>query len=142
MAYAKQVLDPRSLVTNSKTTVTAISKKMKNEKVRNIFVIKGRKPIGIVRDVDIIYKVVAKGLNPKEVKAEQIMTTPAPVVDHKAGVVEVAKLMAEKGVRRVLLMEGDKIIGNVTAGEAIKILSHVPPGAVREAVEAMCAHKF
>ena len=142
MGYAKELIDSRMLVTDSETTVTDVCKKMADENVRNIFVIKGGKPVGLVRDIDIIFKVIAKDLNPKEVKVEQIMTAPAPMIDHKAGLVEVAKLMAEKGVRRVLLMEGDKMIGSITAAEVLRVLSFIPAREVREAIQKIYPSKM
>ena len=124
------IADRRVLTVDSDATVADVCKKMANENVRNVFVIKGDKPIGVVRDIDIICKVVARGLFPQVVRVGEIMVSPPPMLDHKARVTQAARLMAETGVRRVLLMDGNKIVGSVTAGAVLSTLSYVPAGDV------------
>ena len=124
------ITDRRLLFVDIDATVSDVCKKMANENVRNVFVMKGDKPIGVVRDIDIICKVVGRGLFPQVVRVSEIMISPPPMLDHKATVTQAARLMADTGVRRVLLMDGNKIVGSVTAGGVLRTLSYVPAGDV------------
>ena len=69
-------------------------------------------PIGIVTEWDVLVKVVAAGRDPADVRLEAVMTHgPLVSVDGKAGIDQVAQTMAEKRTRRVLVVEGGKVIG-------------------------------
>ncbi len=69
-------------------------------------------PIGIVTEWDVLAKVVAAGRDPADVRLESVMTHgPLVSVDEKAGIDQVAQTMAEKGTRRVLVVEAGKVIG-------------------------------
>jgi signal-transduction protein with cAMP-binding, CBS, and nucleotidyltransferase domain len=83
-------------------------------------------PIGVVRDWDIVTRVVALNLDPDTVNVDQIMHTPVASVKVDAEVAEIAAVMAESGVRRVLVMEEGKVLGTITA-EAL--LSHYGLGS-------------
>ena len=131
------IADHRILTVNSETTVADVSKKMLDEDVRNLFVVKDGKPIGVVRDIDIVFKVVARDLNPNRVRAEQITLSPAPILDHKARVLDAARIMVEKRVRRILLMDREKIVGSVSAGDVLKELSYIPTGDNGETIKKL-----
>lgn len=105
---------------------------MAQKSIRNIFVIRKGEPIGLVRDWDIITRVVAFNLDPDMVRVDEIMYTPAPTVAPDAELSQIATLMAESGVRRVLVKEGDKILGSITAGSLLSIVSSFPKTPLRE----------
>jgi CBS domain-containing protein len=44
-------------------------------------VVKGGEPVGIITERDIIYKVVAAGLSPQEVKVKDVMSSPVETIE-------------------------------------------------------------
>ena len=54
---------------------------MVEKSVRNVFVMKDGKPVGLVRDWDIVRRVVAPNLNPEAVKVDEIMCAPVVSVN-------------------------------------------------------------
>ncbi len=73
------------------------------------------RPIGIVTEWDILAKVVAEGRDPARVSLEEIMTRSLVYVDANEGIDRVAEIMAEKGVRRVLVEKDGKVLGVIRA---------------------------
>jgi len=73
------------------------------------------KPIGMVTERDITYKVVAKGLNPRKVKVGEIMSTPLVEVDPDADLVTAAKIMDEHKIRRLAVIRKGILYGVISA---------------------------
>ena len=69
---------------------------------------------GIVTERDIIYRAVAKSLGMYKAKIKKIMTTPLITVDKQTSCIEAIKIMREKSLRRLPVLEQGKIIGVVT----------------------------
>ncbi|MFQ5802276.1 MAG: cyclic nucleotide-binding/CBS domain-containing protein [Candidatus Methylomirabilales bacterium] len=71
-------------------------------------------PEGMMTKRDIISKVVSHGKDPKTLKVQDVMTTGLITVPPDYPLADAARLMSEKGIRRVLVREGGKITGIVS----------------------------
>lgn len=69
---------------------------------------------GIVTERDIIYRAVAKSLGMYKANIKKIMSTPLITVDKHTSCIEAIKLMREKSLRRLPILEQGNIIGIVT----------------------------
>jgi malate dehydrogenase (oxaloacetate-decarboxylating) len=80
--------------------------------------------VGIVTEWDYVSKIVSEAKNPQDVKLGDIMSTNLVTAKASEGFDAVAKLMAERGVRRILVTtdDGKKIIGVITARTILKNL--------------------
>ena len=79
-------------------------------------------PEGIVTEWDVMAKVVAEGRDAEGVLLEEIMTRELVSVDAKTGLDQVAQLMARTAIRRVLVMEGDRVLRVITAATMLRRL--------------------
>ncbi len=73
---------------------------------------------GIVTKTDIIYKVAAKGLDPKQVRICDIMTKPCIVVNPDLSTKSVAQLFANTGIRRAPIIR-DKLLGIISTTDLL-----------------------
>jgi isocitrate dehydrogenase len=71
-------------------------------------------PEGMMTKRDIISKVVSHGKDPKTLNVQDVMTTSLITVPPDYPLADAARLMSEKGIRRVLVRQGSKIIGIVS----------------------------
>lgn len=69
---------------------------------------------GMMTKRDIISKVVSHGKDPKTLNVQDVMTTNLITVPPDYPLADAARLMSEKGIRRVLVRQGGKIIGIVS----------------------------
>jgi CBS domain-containing protein len=53
-------------------------------------------------------------LAPETLTARQIMTSPVIKINENASIDEAAKLMAKKGVKRLLITDNEKLVGILT----------------------------
>jgi CBS domain-containing protein len=77
-------------------------------------VTKGESPVGIITERDILYKIVAAGLIPQQVKAKDVMSAPLETIDESAKVRDAIAKMSSLGIRRLGVTRNGKIIGMVT----------------------------
>ena len=65
------------------------------------------RPIGVVTDRDIVVRAVARGMNPLEMTAADVMTSPALTVTLDTRADECAEVLADRRVRRVPVINDD-----------------------------------
>ncbi len=72
--------------------------------------------VGIVTDRDIVLRNVAKGQDPNQ-RISSVMTTKVTSVSPDMDVHEVADLMAEHQIRRLPVIENNKLVGIIAIGD-------------------------
>jgi CBS domain-containing protein len=70
-----------------------------------------KQPVGVVTDRDIVCRAVATGLNPLDLTAGDCMSTPIVTVTEDMSTEECCRLMEDKLVRRVPVVDG---LGSIT----------------------------
>ncbi len=102
------------------TSIHEIARIMRNKNIGSVLVKISEIDWGIVTERDIITKVVARGINPKEVKAKDIMTELVVTIDAEAPISKASELLNIHHVRRLPVMKDGEIIGMVTARDVAK----------------------
>ncbi|MCK4618969.1 MAG: CBS domain-containing protein [Desulfobacterales bacterium] len=109
----QEVMTTKIEFVDADRTVYDAVEKMVDRRIRSLMVrfpVKGLNH-GIITARDIVFKVLAKGLDPKDIKVSEIASKPAICVDKNANINEVASLMENKKVARILVCDGEEIIG-------------------------------
>jgi CBS domain-containing protein len=113
--YARDIVETDFIVLDRKTTVLEAAIKMKERKHGYVIVGSSEKPEGIVTEWDVIAKVVAEKKDPSVTTLDEIMTKELVSVDADEEIARLSKIMAEKGIRRILVTEKGKVLGIVSA---------------------------
>ncbi|MEM0075803.1 MAG: CBS domain-containing protein [Conexivisphaerales archaeon] len=122
--YAKDIVDRDFIALPRSTTVLEAAKIMKEK--RHGFVVittEDGRPEGIVTEWDLVSKIIAEEKNPNEVRLEDIMTKEVISVKANDGIDYVAKVMTDKMIRRLLVLENDKVLGFITSRTIVKNLN-------------------
>lgn len=113
---AKDIIEKEFLTFSRDTTASDAARLMKAKRHGYAIVTSHTgSPEGIVTEWDYLSKIVAESRDPSKIKLGDIMTSELVSVDANVGLDQVAQLMTQKGVRRVLVMKDAKVIGVVTA---------------------------
>ncbi len=89
------------------------------------------RPIGVVTDRDICCRVVARGVDPRDVTAKECMTAPAITVLTTAAMDECCKLMAQYRIRRVPVVDTEgRLCGIVAQADVARTMSEQRLGAM------------
>ncbi len=91
---------------------------MKEKRLRALVVERNHEndAYGIVTETDIVYKVVAYGKDPKQVRIYKIMSKPCIIVNPELSIEYVARLFANTGIRRAPVIQG-KLLGIISVTE-------------------------
>ncbi len=87
---------------------------MKDNGSTEAIVVEGEVPVGIITERDILFKVVAAGLYPQQVKSREVMSTPLESVEDSSKVGDAIAKMSRLGIRRLGVTKDRKIVGMIT----------------------------
>ncbi|RJR53190.1 MAG: CBS domain-containing protein [Desulfobacteraceae bacterium] len=89
---------------------------MVNRRIRSVVVMApGTESVdGVVTARDVVFKVLAKGLNPKNVKVSDIASRPIVCASGEMDFEDVATLMEKSNIARVFICEEGKVRGLVS----------------------------
>ena len=105
--------NPRTVSPNDSIQVAA--RIMREEDCGVVPVVENGRPVGIVTDRDIVIRAVAGGAGDKSVR--EIATTDLVFVKPDASTKDAEKLMSERQVRRLPVVENGRLIGIVSLGD-------------------------
>src|SRR3989338_9574788 len=98
---------------------------MDEKSIGSALIEENRRVIGIVTERDILRKIVAKGKNPDKVKVKDIMNNPVITIDANEDISEASKIMDEKRIRRLIVVENGQIVGKITANSISRNLKYM-----------------
>ena len=113
--YARDILQKDFLTISAESSVFEGAKAMRGTKHGFALVGTPAEPEGIVTEWDIVCKVVSEGRDPQRISMGEIMTKDLLSLEGSAPLSTVSQLMTEKGVRRLLVKEGNQVIGYITS---------------------------
>ncbi len=129
----------RDIVTaNSRRTVFEAAVTMTERRVGCLIVISGDHPVGIITERNVLRRVVAAGLDPKAVTVAEIMSKPLVTTSPDTTVRDAARMMVKQGVRRLPVVEDERLVGILTSTDLAKYLSESRQtlGSVLDLVDA------
>jgi CBS domain-containing protein len=99
---------------DSDDSVADAARMMQKTGATEAVVMRDDEPIGIVTERDILYKVVAAGLDSSTTEVRDVMSAPVATVDSGAKVADAIAKMSKLGVRRLGVTRKGNLIGLVT----------------------------
>ena len=114
----KDIMTKGVLSVDSKMNVNEAAKMMEDEDVGAIIVVENNTPIGIITDRDFAVKIVAHAY-PITTSVKKIMSSPLIGVNPEESVWTVADLMYTRKVRKIPVIDEDKVVGIVTATDLV-----------------------
>jgi CBS domain-containing protein len=107
------------LMASPETTVRQAAKLMASKNVGAVLVVENEQLIGIFSERDVVFRVVAKGLDPKTTSLSQVMTSDPKTLEPGKSYGHALLLMQENGFRHVPVVEDGKPIGIVSSRNAM-----------------------
>ena len=109
------------MIDHDKSALEA-AKIMAEKGISSVFVVKDGQPIGIVSERDFIKKICAKDRPIAEVKIGDIMSKILTTADPETPIEVAVQRMVNHKIRRLPIMDGDKLIGIITVTDLAKHL--------------------
>lgn len=88
---------------------------MSGNMIGSVIITRDDHPLGIITEMDLVERVIARGSNPEKTVARDIMSSPVSVVDPRSDIMEAARKMAKYRIRRLVVVDKGKMAGIVTS---------------------------
>ena len=118
----KDVMTKALVSVDPTTTLNQISKMMAQGGMGSILVKKDGMPSGIITDRDFAIKVASKGVS-LDTQVEQIATFPLETINANDSILNAAKIMSAKKIRKLVVSEDGKIVGIITSTDLVNQLA-------------------
>lgn len=100
-------------------TLDKVASKMKAHQIGCV-VVKNTETLGIITEGDVV-DAIAAGKDPTKTKAKSIMSSQLVTVAPTDDVINVAHMMSKYNLRRVPVVEGDKLVGIATSHDILRV---------------------
>ncbi len=118
----KEIMTREVCTVKRKESLLEAAKKMLEYGVGSVVVVENGRPVGIVTEKDILYKVVSKNRVPSDVKIEEIMSTPLITIKPTTSLREATDIMKKRGIRRLPVVDDNgNLIGIVTDNDILSV---------------------
>src|SRR3954469_13500999 len=85
-----------------------------------LLVMDGERLVGMLSERDYTRKVMLRGKRSRETTVAEIMSTDLKVVSPREAVQDCLRLMTDKRIRHLPVLDGDKVIGIISIGDLVK----------------------
>ena len=99
--------------------IAAAARKMRDNKVGALMVMKNDTLSGIFTERDLMSRVVAEGLDPEKVKVSEAMTSSIATVPLETPIREAANIMSQNRIRHLPVFEEGKLYGVISVGDIL-----------------------
>lgn len=99
--------------------IAAAARKMRDNKVGALMVMKNDTLSGIFTERDLMSRVVAEGLNPEKVQVSEAMTSSIATVPLETPIREAANIMSQNRIRHLPVLEEGKLYGVISVGDIL-----------------------
>ncbi len=118
----KNIMSKSVVSVDASMTINEAAKMMEDAKVGAIIVMENNSPVGIVTDRDFAVKVAAHAYQVSE-PVKKIMSSPLIGIGPEESVWMISELMYTRGIRKLPVLDDDKVVGIITATDLVNQLA-------------------
>ncbi len=96
-------------------------KKMTAYNVGSLIIVEDGEPVGMVTERDMVRKIISENITPGSVTLRDLMTQPLITIGGGESLDEAARKMMKLDIRRLPVIEGEKLVGIVTDTDMIAV---------------------
>ena len=133
----RDIMTKNVICVDASVSANQAAKMMEDTGVGALVVTEKNTPIGIITDRDFAIKVVAHAY-PLDTPVKRIMSSPLYSITPGESVWMIAEFMAARGIRKLPVIDDDKVVGIVTATDIVNRFAH----ATEDEVKRMYHHEL
>ena len=107
------------LTASPESTVSSAAKLMADQNAGAVMVVQNDRLVGILTERDVVFRVIARGLDAETTRLNDVMTTAPKTLDPNKSYGHALLLMQENGFRHVPVIENGRPIGIVSSRNAM-----------------------
>ncbi|TMK21614.1 MAG: CBS domain-containing protein [Actinobacteria bacterium] len=117
-----EIMTQAAVTDSAEDTLTEACERMRHAQTSSVLIMDDDRLVGIITERDIV-KTVAQGLDPKETRVKDIMTTDIITIGPMTTLKEAANIMATKWIRHLPIVEGSKVVGMISQRDLTGVLA-------------------
>lgn len=110
---------PRMVVLNPRNSVLEAARAIEKNNIGAVIVQDDSRVVGLVTDRDLTVRVLGQGLDPRTTTLADVMTKPVATLSPGDGQGDAIRLMQQRSIRRIPLVEAERIVGIVTLDDLL-----------------------
>jgi len=132
-----EIMTSAAVTDQSDDTLIEAARKMWKQQTGSLLVVDGEDLVGIVTERDIL-KAVANGISLNETRISEVMSKDLMTVGPGTSLREAAKVMADKWIRHLPVLDGGKLVGVLSQRDLAGVLAGAlnEPEALQQLVES------
>jgi CBS domain-containing protein len=132
-----EIMTQAAVTDSADDTLAEACAKMRAQQTGSLLVMDGDRLVGIVTERDVL-KAVAQGLDPKQVRLKDVMSTDLITIGPQTTLKEAARIMATKWIRHLPVVEGSRVVGIVSQRDLTGVLAEAlhEPERLHQLVES------
>jgi len=115
------IMVDKVVTTKKDATVKEAVELMNKHEIGCLVVVENEEPVGIITERDLLKRVLAESKETKNMKVEEVMSTPVLYVTPNVEVEDAAKLMIQNKIKKLPVVEKGKLRGLVTLTDLLRI---------------------
>ncbi|MFN2589309.1 MAG: cyclic nucleotide-binding/CBS domain-containing protein [Actinomycetota bacterium] len=132
-----EIMTGAAVLDSSDDTLAEAARKMWKQQTGSLLVVDGDDLVGIITERDVL-KAVATGVSVGETRISEVMSKDVITVAPGASLREAAKIMADKWIRHLPVVDNGKLVGVLSQRDLAGVLAGAlnEPDALAQLVEA------
>ena len=132
MKTARDIMTTPAETLPPTATLTEAARRLRDLNVGSLPILDGDHLLGVVTDRDIVVRGIAEGLDPSSATVAEVATGAVVTVDVDDDAEKVARIMGERQVRRVPVLDGGRLVGVIAQADVARDLDARTTGDVVE----------
>ncbi len=134
MTQIRDVMTENPSSCESGTPVAEAAKVMARENVGSVPVVEGGRLVGVVTDRDLVVRLLAEGRDPQSTTVGEVASSQPVTLSPDDGLDQALQLLARHQVRRLPVVEGERLVGIVAQADIARHADEVHTGEVVEEI--------
>jgi len=138
--FVREAMTSNVLTATPTTPISQVARDMASQDVGTAVIVEGSRPVGIVTDRDIVINHVAKGhfhdCPVSEAMTGSTMMASLVTISPDSDILDAARELGRQRVGRLLVVENDKLMGILSAGDVTRELKKALDGLLTEGEKA------